>query len=731
MRSRLVSPRIHVVFLLHDSIYLRNFEDGIARLLRSGHRMTIVYPETHAAKQPKHFQRRISKKRGVGIRFAPSVSADQWQSLKQFIRSARSYLFHHRRAVQARINAKTPESIRRFLEGPWVRPWPRLVDFICRVLEFSIPASQQLKRLIADLNPDVMIIAPYIGQSALYQVDYAKAAQDLGVPVGVALFNWNDLMSEGPIHVRPDLLFVWNRTQLKQAVSLHKMSTWRISIIGSMRFSKFFGAVPRLPQTEFCQRLGLDPSRPLITYLGSSSTIAPQEHEFLWRWVEALRSSKDSRLRECNIYVRPHPANRAIRDHWPDRAPDRVVLWDRQGDDMHGIIESIGQSIAIVGIDPTAMFEAAAMDIPVLTVLDDPRAGNAERIDCLLNSLGDLPTVANTFDDHVNQLGALLDGDHRFAEKSRKFSQAFLRPPSPYDLPAKAFSETVERLARTKQSKPFGGFSARAILRPAAAYFARRLRTKEAAAAKAATSSAAANNIAPRTPRLDAPRFSLQDMNIIETADPHGTIFHVTEYADRVFRLIRQDFGDFYLGLLEQKTLATLIEDGLVETCRADKDGPNGELVLEHKKLLINLPCEWSRAATHKAALFFLNLNKSLIRTGLFSYDSHAFNIVFDKNRPIFIDWGSLIENPGYISPEWVREFFAYFMFPLAYFAMGGGDAYRSLLKDDENPGITANHFKQLFTTLLKEHARHRRRRRGAAFVANLRQNRQSLCLGS
>jgi hypothetical protein len=484
LKSHLEGPPIHILFLLHDSTYLRNFDDSIRSLLRRGHRVTIAYPETKPGGLQRHYERRLFKKHGVDVRFAPRSRADRWQPLARFVRRGRAHLLYRKRVfmratfLQDRIAASTPDSVRSLLESRRVRSWPRLTDLIFRVLEFAIPPSEEAKRFIAGLKPDVMLITPYVSLSTLYQVDYAKAAQVLGVPVGVPVFSWDNLTSKGVIQVRPDRLFVWNKTQFNEAVSLHKMPASRITITGGMRFSKFYGATPPLSRREFCESVGLDPSMPLITYLGSSRTIAPREHEFLWRWLNALRASQDSRLRGCNVYVRPHPNNPAIWDHWPDKAPDRVALWDGRGDDVSGVVNSVGQSVAVVGINTTAMLEAAALAKPVLTVLDDDlRAGQLERIHFhyLTSVAGGLVTVANTIEEHVGHLSAILDGDRHFAEKSETFARAFLRPPRPFDSPVQAFGRAVERLARDKHPKKLGRLLLQPMLQPVAEYLALRI----------------------------------------------------------------------------------------------------------------------------------------------------------------------------------------------------------------------------------------------------------------
>jgi hypothetical protein len=133
-----------------------------------------------------------------------------------------------------------------------------------------------------------------------------------------------------------------------------------------------------------------------------------------------------------------------------------------------------------VGINTTAMLEAAALGKPVLTIMDNClRAGQVERIHFhyLTSVAGGLVTVANNFEEHIDHLTALLAGARQFTRKSRKFSKGFLRPPWPYRSPVTAFEKAVESLAHSRRTMTLEEFLLPSILlRPAARYFARQLK---------------------------------------------------------------------------------------------------------------------------------------------------------------------------------------------------------------------------------------------------------------
>ena len=485
VRRFLGPSSIRILFLIHDYSYLRNFDDCIRGLLLRGHKVTIAFPEPKGDRRQKE-PTKFRKSGHISVRYVRRSRDDQWRAFAAFVRKARSYLLYRKSVfarttyLQHRIAEQTPESVKSFVETPWIRRWPRLADLLCRVLERGIPASEPAKRLVAELKPDVVLITPYFTTSTVYQIEYAKAAQAIRVPVGVPVFSWDNLSSKGAMQVLPDRLFVWNKTQLREATTLHNIPASRVTITGGMRFAKFFGADPNVSKERFCESVGLDPSAILVTYLGSSRTIAPQENEFLWRWIEALRAAEDPHLRGCNIFVRPHPGNRAIWNHWPTSPSAGVAVWNGKGNNVRGVIDAVSHSVAVVGINTTAMLEAAALGKPVLTIADnDLRAGQVERIHFhyLTCVGGGLVTVANNFQEHVDHLTALLAGDRHFTRKSKRFSKAFLRPPWPYRSSITAFERAVESLAYSRRPMNLEElFLPNMLLRAAAKYFARQLK---------------------------------------------------------------------------------------------------------------------------------------------------------------------------------------------------------------------------------------------------------------
>jgi 2-polyprenyl-3-methyl-5-hydroxy-6-metoxy-1,4-benzoquinol methylase len=68
------------------------------------------------------------------------------------------------------------------------------------------------------------------------------------------------------------------------------------------------------------------------------------------------------------------------------------------------------------------------------------------------------------------------------------------------------------------------------------------------------------------------------------------------------------------------------------------------KLVLKHKKIeYISYPHEWCASMLKDAALFHLELSQKLLVQELFLKDAHPWNILFEKGRPVFVDFTSIV----------------------------------------------------------------------------------------
>jgi hypothetical protein len=223
-------------------------------------------------------------------------------------------------------------------------------------------------------------------------------------------------------------------------------------LTGAHVFDEWFERQPTRTREELLRQLGLDPTRPYLVYLCSSGNVARNdEPEFIQRWVAAIRASGDERLRRINIVVRPHPN---VRNRPTDLGHENVVVWPPEGaypiassarDDF---FDTLAHGAAVIGMNTTAMIEAAILGKSVLTVLVPEFAQETTlHFHYLLNENGGFLHVASDLDEHVRQLASVLDEDAAGAERRSSFVESFVRPCG-LDRPAAPIgAEAIEELA--------------------------------------------------------------------------------------------------------------------------------------------------------------------------------------------------------------------------------------------------------------------------------------------
>ena len=141
----------------------------------------------------------------------------------------------------------------------------------------------------------------------------------------------------------------------------------------------------------------------------SASFIAPREVAFVRHWIDELRKAEGSWLRDCGILVRPHPANQ---DEWTTADLSdlpSVAVWSQRStmNADQGLYDSLFHSVAVVGLNTSAMIEAAIVGRPVYSIVTDESAGGQVgtlHFQHLLVENGGVVSVSPSFDEHVKQI---------------------------------------------------------------------------------------------------------------------------------------------------------------------------------------------------------------------------------------------------------------------------------------------------------------------------------------
>jgi hypothetical protein len=232
-----------------------------------------------------------------------------------------------------------------------------------------------------------------------------------------------------------------------------------VTATGAGLFDTWFDRRPSGPRNDFVRAMGLDPARPYVVFLGSSPFVtnhSEDEVRFVERWIQALRASPDERVRDVSVVVRPHPVGKGWRDADLSRF-ESAVVWPRHSErpvtaeEHDTFYDSLAHSAAVVGINTTAMIEAAVIGKSVLTVLA-PEFGQESTLHFhyLREENGGFLHVASSLAEHAQQLGRVLEDRAEDAEQRRRFVESFVRPHG-LDRPATPiFADAVERLASAR-----------------------------------------------------------------------------------------------------------------------------------------------------------------------------------------------------------------------------------------------------------------------------------------
>lgn len=388
---------------------------------------------------------------------------EAWESLATTVRLLVDYLrffgpvFARATALRARAEKRVPHVYR-----PWIRLIARGGSVVRRALaallaavERMIPPSRAIETFLRAQHPDLLLVTPLV-ELGSQQVDYVKAARQLGIRSALCVASWDNLTSKGLIRVLPDHVLVWNETQTREAVELHGVGPGQVVVTGAHLFDRWFDARPSRSREEFCRLVGLDPGRPFVLYVGSSVFIAPEEVPFAERWLAALRASGDPAVARLGVLIRPHPANARQWRAFDAAVFDNVALWPPIGTDPNApdfrrdYFDSLYHSIGVVGINTSAQIEAGIVGRPVFTVRAREFAHAQEgtlHFQYLVGERGGLVQAAATLEEHVTQLAAVAHGSGGGADRS-EFIRGFVRPLGLDTPAAPVFARAIEELAR-------------------------------------------------------------------------------------------------------------------------------------------------------------------------------------------------------------------------------------------------------------------------------------------
>jgi hypothetical protein len=471
-----------ILFVMASPEYLRFYDSTIEQLAGRGHHVTLAVNNPRERK-PVGLEGLHAYADRVEVAGVVPEHEGTWGRVARGLRGLVDFVryLHPRFAAAPVLRARIRRKVLPVAFG-WIDAIPSLpaplVFGLLRLLaacERAIPVSESITAFLRARSPDVLLVSPVV-DAASDQVDWVKAAQSLGIRTAVCIASWDNLTNKGHLRVKPDLVVVWNEAQKREAVEYHGVPAERVAVTGAQLFDRWFTREVTRDRAAFCARAGLPDTRPFVLFTGSSSFISESHAEvaFVRRWIGALQASADPLVRELNVLVRPHPYNCHA---WtrPDQLElPHVRVWlYRDTNPVHeehraDFFDSLYHSAGVVGINTSAMIEAAIVGRPVFSILTPEFDGTQEgtlHFRYLRPEHGGCVRIASTLEEHVAQLGAVLQDPAAARAETERFVASFVRPHG-VDRPATPIVvETIERLAGEATAPhrvPAGAF----LLRP-------------------------------------------------------------------------------------------------------------------------------------------------------------------------------------------------------------------------------------------------------------------------
>jgi hypothetical protein len=458
---------VRILFIARRFLYFRNYESVIRTLAERGHEIHLAVERDDTEGAPAFVDALTRTCPNITCGYAPVRENDDWSWMASRLRLGLDYLryqhplFADTPKLTDRSRERTPGGFVRL--GALVRRsagWARRpVSALVRRFERAIPEDASIRAFVESQRPDVVLITPLVDVGSS-QIDYLRAATALRIPTALCVWSWDHLSSKALIRECPDLVFVWNETQKREAVELHGVPPERIAITGAQCFDLWFDRQPARDREAFCRKAGLPADQPFVLYVCSAPFLGSQpEAPFVLEWIRRVRGSLLPGLRDAPILVRPHPSRMREWEGVDVTTFGNVAL--RGGSPVDpgfrdDYFDALYHSALVVGLNTSAFIEAGILGRPVHTILLPEWYENQEgtlHFRYLLDVDGGLLEVARDFDTHLRQLAESLSHP---ASGPRPFVRSFVRPHGLDVAATPLFVQAVEQM-QTRSPQPSTG----------------------------------------------------------------------------------------------------------------------------------------------------------------------------------------------------------------------------------------------------------------------------------
>jgi hypothetical protein len=425
-----------IAFVIDSPAVSRSFERIFRQLCAQGHRVTVIYgnydrPHT-VDRALKACQAELSNFMAV-----PMLGRKQclWLSNVREIIDYANYL---------RPRHPTPWESRRWRRQIIFKPISKMLKYseaankllanqhvfqLLKWMERRIPPDPDILHWLEDHRPDVVVASPYIVPRT-GEIEYIQAARALDIPTMAIVLSWDNLTTKGTFHIIPDAVLVWNDVLVNEAADFHDVPHDKLLVTGAPVFDFWFEMKPKLDYASFCDIVGINADQPFVLYLCSSKYISGDETAFVKEFAKALGGGEGTQ--RVKVLVRPHPLNSEI---WNGIEGESIAVWPRSAfwvdtpQAKQDYYHSIYHSRAVIGVNTSAIIEAAILDRPCVTIVDKEykfKQNGQGHFGHLIRA--DFMEITHSFAESAEVIAAILTGKDAKKKQRHRFVSDFIRP---------------------------------------------------------------------------------------------------------------------------------------------------------------------------------------------------------------------------------------------------------------------------------------------------------------
>ncbi len=458
-----------ILFSMHHSGAIRNFGSVLRGLADRGHDLHLSFVMTDKIGDERIVMELSNDYPRVTYSWLPKRGGVRWFDFVRALRLTidllryRLPMYADAKSLRARAERRVSQPTRWLTRIPifrW-RWFNRATHRVLLMIERMIPVDPVIEADALTREPDLLLVTPLVDLGS-DQVDYIKTAKKHGIRSGLCVHSWDNLTNKGLMRIIPDRVYVWNQSQLDEAVVHHGATASQVVVTGASSYDYWFDREPSRAPDTFKQEVGLEPDAPYLLYLCSAPFIAPTELDFIEEWVGAVRSSDDPMLRDIGVLVRPHPENRQPWHRGDLSALGNTAVWPLQGGNpvnrssRSDYYDSIFHSCGVVGINTSGQIEAGIVGRKVFTLrrpeFADSQTGTLH-FRHLTDVGGGLVQVGADLAEHLGQLQEHVNGNQDGAA-ARQFVGEFVRPHGLEVNATGLFLEALQAQGATPRPKP-------------------------------------------------------------------------------------------------------------------------------------------------------------------------------------------------------------------------------------------------------------------------------------